>query len=234
MTIAGHHSMMGGWKALPYDSRVAWLKSDGTAYVQFPDLLEFTGQTLATMPDCAIKVCVEGMDQYASAASTVGAVCAWGNNTAKSNIAALVLSSSANWYSIRVSDATNVSKEGYAQSTDIQSLGFSCDRTRASPVEKYVNDTTVYSGAAPSGTSKLAPTRLFAQGGVDANGWAGVANVSSNVKVSGIEMNKGGVLVLKAYAVRVGSVGYMFDEVSGELFGNSATSGALIYGSDIQ
>lgn len=42
-----------------------------------------------------------------------------------------------------------------------------------------------------------------------------------------------GTLVRDYVPVRKGTVGYMYDRVSGELFGNAAASGTFIYGADV-
>ena len=57
--------------------------------------------------------------------------------------------------------------------------------------------------------------------GFDANG----------ARCHSVMLEKSGVVVIDAIPVRVGSVGYMFDRVSGQLFGNAST-GAFIIGPD--
>ena len=51
-------------------------------------------------------------------------------------------------------------------------------------------------------------------------------------RLSSCYINHNGVRIYDMIAVRIGSVGYMFDRVSGELFGNIGT-GSFILGPDI-
>ena len=54
----------------------------------------------------------------------------------------------------------------------------------------------------------------------------------STVRLYNVELLKNGVKLRDFIPVRVGEVGYMYDQVSGELFGN-AGSGSFILGPDI-
>lgn len=51
-------------------------------------------------------------------------------------------------------------------------------------------------------------------------------------QIKSFKIKDNGVLVLDMIPVRVGSVGYMYDKVSGQLFGNVGT-GAFTYGNDV-
>ena len=59
----------------------------------------------------------------------------------------------------------------------------------------------------------------------------GDTSVNTNGRISSCKIYHSGVLVRDYIPVRKGTVGYMFDRVSGELFGNAGT-GAFIIGPD--
>ena len=54
----------------------------------------------------------------------------------------------------------------------------------------------------------------------------------SSIKLYSLKIWQNGVLILDLQPVRVGNIGYMFDAVSGKLFGNAGT-GAFIVGPDL-
>lgn len=55
---------------------------------------------------------------------------------------------------------------------------------------------------------------------------------SRPVRISLVRLTKGGVKLREFIPVRVGQVGYLYDNVSGQLFGNAGT-GSFTYGNDI-
>lgn len=68
---------------------------------------------------------------------------------------------------------------------------------------------------------------------VFARNYGNVANTSTNkTLIYALKIYQGGVTVRDFIPVRVGQVGYMYDNVSGELFGNNG-SGNFIYGNDV-
>lgn len=58
------------------------------------------------------------------------------------------------------------------------------------------------------------------------------ANPSGGIKLHSAQVKNGNVLVSDLIPVRIGQVGYMYDKVSGQLFGNSGT-GNFILGDDV-
>jgi hypothetical protein len=48
-----------------------------------------------------------------------------------------------------------------------------------------------------------------------------------------VEMYNGSTLVRSYIPVRKNGVGYLYDRVSGELFGNANSTGAFTYGNDV-
>lgn len=78
-------------------------------------------------------------------------------------------------------------------------------------------------------TLSFTPTnniRLFGSAGVSASysKWRG--------KIYGVKISQGTNIVMELVPVRVGTTGYMYDKVSGQLFGNDGT-GDFILGNDI-
>ena len=71
------------------------------------------------------------------------------------------------------------------------------------------------------------PVTLFGlnnQGSVDAS--------AGKCRIGGWTAYDNGVKVMELIPVRVGNIGYMYDKVSGQLFGNANSSGAFTYGND--
>lgn len=94
-----------------------------------------------------------------------------------------------------------------------------------------VNNTTKSTGAAAFSVSSPVSIYLFAR-----HNWqsAGVDTVDSNrqCKLYWLKITKGGVVVRDFIPVRVGTTGYLYDKISGQLFGNSGT-GDFTYGNDV-
>ena len=67
---------------------------------------------------------------------------------------------------------------------------------------------------------------------ISANGLPSTTNPSDSVKLEWIKFYDSGILVRDFIPVRVGTVGYMYDRVSGQLFGNAGT-GDFVLGPDV-
>ena len=68
---------------------------------------------------------------------------------------------------------------------------------------------------------------IFAIGGVNA-----AAQIFSKEKIASYQILKDNVLVRDFIPVRNEGVGYLYDKVSGQLFGNAGT-GSFTYGNDV-
>lgn len=92
-----------------------------------------------------------------------------------------------------------------------------------------VNGTT-YTDTATNvaNSNKLA---LFARSSAESNGKVTSVNVLSSVTLYSLAHTRNGTLVRDFVPVRVGQTGYLFDRVSGQLFGNDGT-GAFVLGPD--
>ena len=69
------------------------------------------------------------------------------------------------------------------------------------------------------------PIRLFGRGG-------GANQTTDKLRIYSVQFIDNDEVILDLIPVRVGQVGYMYDKVSGQLFGNSGT-GNFILGNDI-
>ena len=65
-------------------------------------------------------------------------------------------------------------------------------------------------------------------------GWCNLGTkTSSYCRIGGFTAYNNGAKVMDLIPVRKDGVGYMYDKVSGQLFGNASGSGAFTYGNDI-
>lgn len=92
---------------------------------------------------------------------------------------------------------------------------------------QYISDGYKTVSASFSGSLSTLSMYLFARHRHDTT----VGN-SATAKIGKVRMTVDGVLVRDFIPVRVGQVGYMYDKVSKQLFGNSGT-GSFTLGSDV-
>ena len=195
-------------KALPYDAEVEWLESTGTQYIK-TDIIPGIGYT------------------YRMTFRSTGVV----------NYGYIF---GVNWKD----DAGAIEFFGLrrkASQAIFQSLGFKIgtvpceedidyDITINGGEDGSLNEFELADGRVFSNNSRISvgptlPMNLFA---VNNNGSAAFQN-KARLYLFSVESN--GEAILDLIPVRVGTVGYMFDRVSGQLFGNAGT-GAFIIGHD--
>lgn len=195
------------WPKLPYDAEVEYLQcnaSNGKAYID-------TGIKLSS--DVHVYV-----DSYVFDTDNTYI---FGGRVALSNGAMYVrihFGNSATQYFYG-----NASKN---LSNSPSSRTYICDNTSNSRI-MYVNSTSI---ACTANTfSNDYTIYLFAMNG------GGSASQGSNasLRISVAKMWVGSTLVRDFIPVRVGQVGYMYDKVSGELFGNANSTGSFILGNDV-
>lgn len=213
----------GGSPSLPYDAEVEWLENDGSAWIDTG--VSFAGDTLnnidpviisnfemLTIASTSIQRCmyigpssVNGVG-FCRASGSIRC-CIKGTSTAN----AVPLASVDAFENLKIDfDTAN----GYAYRNDavIGSLARSTSST------KIIQGVTMPIFAAK-----------FANGGVLTMNYP-VANCI-RVKYFYVKNNKTGAS-FDGIPVRVGSVGYFYDRISGQLFGNAAEDGAFIVGPD--
>ena len=94
-------------------------------------------------------------------------------------------------------------------------------------------------GKATAGTIYTVTTKNKSSQASDSTLWVFARNsgnntplYANNLRIYSLSMTSGGVLVRDFIPVRVGQIGYLYDKVSGELFGNSG-SGSFTLGNDV-
>jgi len=192
---------------LPYDAEVEYLQSDGNAYID-------TG--VKTTSDVRVVVSLNMSEPNGNVPIYGGRVAA--NN--KSN--ALFYYKANNWSWRYGNEEKTIAHSG--------TLGdfITSNKTTAR--------TMVISGAKSGSVSCTAATfttdynmYIFSSN----NGGTAITTANSAaMKIKSVEMYDGSTLVRNYISVRKNGVGYLYDKVSGQLFGNANSTGAFTYGND--
>ena len=96
----------------------------------------------------------------------------------------------------------------------------------------YKNGTLLKSFTASLGNSQISTMPLYIGNMNDRNsGAASVGQLAYNVRIGWCKIYSGNTLVRDYIPVRVGQIGYLYDNVSGELFCNAGT-GSFVLGAD--
>lgn len=197
---------MGGGGTLPYDAEVEYLQSDGSQYI---DTGVVATKNYVIIADCAV---ISG----SSFPTVIGAL------------------SASNEYSVVL--AYNNSGQPYTQMGSNFSFLYSTNKFGSTIVhyicqgdesKQYISDEQETSSAAFSGTLSTLSMYLLARHRHDTS----VGNYTK-AKIGKVSITIRGVLQRDYIPVRVGTVGYMYDKVSGMLFGNSGT-GNFTLGPDV-
>ena len=205
LKLYGDRKMM---KPLPYDAEVEWLQGDGVARIMLDDRYSTEKKYIGIgITEESYTGRFAGAEQ-GRRAQYVGATS--GRIEAK-------LSNPGNSFIVSVDGATRYKCYDYI--ADGVNISISLDGTVLSSKETTVK--------IPYVSNKM---ELFAIRGIGSSTeivgtWAGLCYYFRLVTVEG-------ETVIDLIPVRVGSVGYMYDRVSGKLFGNAADSGAFIIGPD--
>ena len=201
MTQAGQHSMMGGVK-LPYDAEVEYLQGDGNAYIS-------TGV-------------VPPKNSVVSMSLTVG------------------FASGSSMRRFLASDGA----ETYTHYCDISATNqFGAPGAYTSPVlsaDTLYSATMEIEGATRANYSIVSGGTTYTSTTIDfRSGYFGelllfrisTRYAGSGQRIGACKIYVNGVLVRYYIPVRVGTTGYLYDRVSGKLFGNAGT-GVFGYGND--
>ena len=201
LKLYGDRKMM---KLLPYDAEVEYLESTGTQWIDTGKVLSSTG--FAYDADILFK--------------RIDTCQVFGGRTVADNIEADSLSLFIVGGMWRF-DNFGSSISGPAVDTDTRySVSLVDGKTTVNGVEM---ETPV-----PTGHSSGATVYIFAGHRPQASG--GV-EFQSSIRLYSLKFYQYGVLAADYRPVRVGDIGYLYDRVSGELFGNAGT-GAFIIGTD--
>ena len=208
MLIAHRNGMMVG-KRLPYDAEIAYLATDGSSYLTFPNRLfvfennfewELTLSVPSATPASRLAIASSGTSAYDTP---------------------YVLTLTTSGY-------TSLLCIGY---TDVALF----NDTQIHTVKGEINATQRRLLIYLDGVFISNPLFTTSSFGETASIFAYINGNSicpSGTKIYHITAKNGsGVTTLDMIPVRVGSVGYMYDKVSGQIFGNSGT-GSFILGPD--
>lgn len=206
MQIASRISMWGG-KRLPYDAEVEYLQSDGGQYIN-------TGIAASSaLNDAQIDI------TYSSSSTSGDVYIFGGGNTFNTSIQCVINTTTkynqpswgeslsiANGYQADAITTLRMTYNNYAVSFGSTSLTGSFTST-----SRTLNDRDIYLFRAnrSSGGTNTKPVRIYA-----------------------FKVSRNGVAIQDCIAVRKGTVGYLYDRVSGKLFGNEGT-GDFVLGPDV-
>ena len=205
MNCAGHHIMMGG-KQLPYLTELEYLESTGTQYIK-------TG--IVGKPPTVAEIDFRWVGTPSADAAILGCR----NN-----------SLSAPRFIMLMTNQTKIRQLGVGSSWATYG-NFTMD-TDYNAVSSFVSgDTTL----TLNGSRIIRSTYALADTGVElylfANNNAGAKDLAT-ARVYGCKIYQSGTLVRDFIPVRKGTVGYLYDRVSGALFGNAGT-GDFVLGQDV-
>ena len=201
--------IMGG-KSLPYDAEIEYLRSTGTQYINSEVILQRADLCRINII-CTSHVSgvwnVNGLSGYAFNGPAVGI-----NNSNMFSYAAGTIDNSTGvnasmnvpyYYNLDIKNSTYIIKD-YLNETEV-----------------YYNDNITKRSTAP----KTHPMLIF--------GYYSGEPVLRAMTIYKAAIYENDVLLRDYIPVRVGQVGYMYDKVSGQLFGNAGT-GDFILGADKQ
>lgn len=195
---------MGGGKRLPYDAEVEYLESTGTQWID-------TG----IVPTAQTNISIKFLTTYLSGSNGLGIFGCRVNASNKSFLLLQYRTDNRNLFRWDYSDSLNnlvIVTSGWHIATN-DGASITLDGTRYARITQF--DPT---------TNKIF---LFC---VNQNGSPFILHTA--LDIASFSVTENGVVILDFIPVRVGQVGYMYDRVSGQLFGNAGT-GAFIVGPDV-
>lgn len=224
--IKGTRMMMkrGAPPPLPYDAEVEWILSDGSSYIQLPDSTSLTGKMFkdfrGTISVTFLVGKVTGNTiQSVFAMSTGRCIRVFGSTSPYST---QILLPSAGALSESVTPSNTVVEIVVVIDDDGSRY--------------YVNDVLIDTKPRSAWTSGITegyicPLRILADGTASVDGW--VENTIYRPCIAAClhafkYVDGDGNLVFDLQPVRVGQTGYMYDKVSGGLYGNSGSGNLVI------
>lgn len=193
----------------PYDAEVEWLQSDGSAYintgVKVAPTLTFYLDIYLTRPDKIVQL-------FGGRESTTSNMLYFMHDSRTSG------SIGAKWYYGNKILSMSLLSEGrhvFDNTADAKTLKI---------------DGTNHAVSSPSFNATQIDFYIFtihAGTGIASN------NVPNGAKIFAGKMYSSGTQVRDYIPVRNNGIGYLYDKVSGQLFGNANSSGAFTYGNDV-
>lgn len=190
------------YDSLPYDAEIEYLQSTGTQWIDTDYI-------------CNDLTEVEAKFQYTK---TTAQQYLFSNATAWEAILAFYINGGTK-FAFSATNSKTYSNTQITPNTDIHTIKIpECSASGY----VYLDNTSFYYA---KGTRKNEPMRIFASIGDNPYG-------KSSLKLYSISFKENGILKMDLVPVRRGNVGYLYDKISGKLFGNSG-SGNFILGNDI-
>ena len=198
---------MGGAKGLPYDAEVEYIQTDGKAFID-------TGIKTSSNLTFDLNLYIpshgtQGVWMFGSRASASSGQMAYLNDPAYNR---------KDWRygGSKIYDGSILSSGNY---------NF---KNTASVNVLKINDTITLSATSATFTSNYNFYILT----LNVNGTPAINNIGNGTRIMPSKIYLSGVLVRDYIAVRKDGIGYLYDKVSGELFGNANSEGAFSYGAD--
>lgn len=212
------------WPCLPYDAEVEYLQSDGTAFIDtgiIPTLkysvyLEFkwpSGFQTTTDSSATLFGAFYGWDSKCFMAcinrQNPNIWSMWGNGNNSKSSAATYLDGLLNaWHTLKFTEGLTIIDDAPINNTSYRTH---INNSSAQPINKCFlfkpSYKDSYNGNFGTGTQKQ--IRVFKM----------------------LDENKN--IVMDLISARVGQVGYMYDKVTKQLFGNANSTGAFTFGNDV-
>lgn len=198
-------------KSLPYDAEVEYLQGSGTQFIN-------TGIIATEATDIKVQL----SDNSVVNRWIFGARVGFNNNA----LGMFCTNNAVNKWQVT---RRNVTTQEFTFTTDsqygISTFELTTSDTFVGTRGSFTATLNITGGSGTLNTS--VPIYLFC---INNNG---VASSKASINIHGCEIYENNVLQIDLIPVRVGTVGYMYDRVSGQLFGNAGT-GAFVLGPDVQ
>ena len=207
MLINLRNALMTG-KRLPYDNEVEYLESTGTQYINTGVLVS------SALDDAQIDI------TYSSSDNTGDLYLFGGGNTYGT---AIQMGLTTHTGYVGVSWGQVVSVRGAYQ------------KDAVTIARMTYNDYSISFGSTTKTGSFTATPRTFSERNIylfRINRSSGGINSNKPVRIYAFKISRNGVAIIDYIPVRKGTTGYLYDRVSGQLFGNAGT-GAFGYGNDL-
>ena len=197
-----------GGKRLPYDAEVEYLESTGTQYID-------TGYILNTRSKLVLDVMWTAITHTTETAQQMGVV-KWNDSGNYRTIFAQQMSTLAAFCADANPELSSNTYDVHTYTADLPNKKCSISRSGSA---RSANINTSLSGTF---------TKSFY---IFARNNGGVAELYCRCKIYSFKAYDDSSLILDLIPVRKGNIGYMYNKVSGQLFGNTGT-GAFIIGPD--
>lgn len=207
--IAARQIAFGGGKRKPYDAEVEYLESTGTQYIK-TDIIPTIGYTYK------MKFRSTGVVNYGYLFGVN-----WNDDTGAVKFFGLR----------RLVSQARFQSQGFSVGTVPYEEDIDYDITINGGEAGTLNEFRLADGRAFSSNSKISVSPTLPMNLLAVNNNNNVA-YQNKARLYSFSIASNGEMILDLIPVRKGNIGYMYDRVSGQLFGNQGT-GEFVLGSDI-